>query len=75
MRRDHEVTIGCTHTNGIDRSAASSPSTRHRCPVGSHDTDTPPQPAAAARPAAQSSAEPRSHARHRNVRRAMTFES
>jgi len=22
-RRDHEVTIGCTHTNGIDRSAAS----------------------------------------------------
>ena len=75
MRRDHDVTIGCTHTNGIDRSAASCPSTRQRCPVGSHDTVTPAQPFAAARPAAQSSAAPRSQARHRNVRRAMTFES
>ena len=32
---------------GIDRSAANCPSTRHRCPVGSHDTVTPVQPAAA----------------------------
>ena len=75
LRRAHEVCIGCTHTNGIDRSAASWPSTRHRCPVGSHETVTPANPFAAARSAAQSKATPRSHALHRNVRRASTFES
>jgi hypothetical protein len=58
-----------------ERAVASCPSTRHRCPVGSHDTVTPTQPAATARPAAQSSADPRSQARHQNVRRAITFES
>jgi hypothetical protein len=66
---------GCTHTNGIPRPAASCPSTRQRCPVGSHATVTCTKPFAAARPAAQSSATPRAHARHRNVRRASTLES
>ena len=75
LRRAQEVCIGCTHTNGIDRSAASWPSTRHRCPVGSHETVTPAKPFAAARSAAQSNATPRSQALHRNVRRASTFES
>ena len=75
MRRAHEVCIGCTHTNGMPRSAASWPSTRHRCPVGSHATVTPANPFAAARSAAQSNAAPRSQALHRNVRRASTLES
>jgi hypothetical protein len=75
LRRAHEVCIGCTQTNRIDRSAASCPRTRQRCPVGSHDTVTPAKPFAVARSAAQSNAIPRSHARHRNVRRASTFES
>ena len=48
-RRAHEVIIGWTQTNGIDRSAASWASTRHRCPVGSHDTVTPAKPFAVAR--------------------------
>ena len=36
-----EVSIGCTHTNDMPRSAASWPSTRHRRPVGSQATVTP----------------------------------
>lgn len=75
VRRDHELSIGCTHTNGMSRSAANRPSTRHRCPVGSHATDTPAKPFAVARCVAQSSAAPRSQARQRNVLRANTFES
>src|SRR4051794_26712729 len=74
-RRDHEGSIGCTHTNGMPRSAASCPSTRHRCPVGSQDTVAPAKPWAAALAAAQSSAAPRSQARHRKVLRARTRES
>src|SRR3954452_7998836 len=49
--------------------------TRHRCPVGSHDTVTPANPFAVARSAAQSNATPRSQARQRNVLRARTLES
>jgi hypothetical protein len=65
----------CTQTNAIPRSAASWPSTRQRCPVGSHATVTPANPALLAWWPAQSNAKPRSHARQRNVRRARTFES
>ena len=46
-----------------------------RCPVGSHATVTPAKPALLACWPAQSNANPRSHARQRNVRRARTFES
>jgi hypothetical protein len=74
-RRDHEVSVGCTHTNDMLRSAASCPRTLHRCPVGSQDTVTPAKPLAPALTAAQSSATSRSQARHRNVLRASTFES
>ena len=56
--RAHDDAAGCTHTNGMPRSAASWPSTRHRCPVGSHATVTPANPARTARSAAQSSAAP-----------------
>ena len=41
LRRAHEVSRVCTQTNAIPRSAASWPSTRQRCPVGSHATVTP----------------------------------
>src|SRR5664279_1375669 len=75
LRRAHEVSRVCTHTNAIPRSAASWPSTRQRCPVGSHATVTPAKPALLACWPAQSNANPRSHARQRNVRRARTFES
>jgi hypothetical protein len=54
--------------------AASCAKTIHRCPVGSHATVTPANPFARARSAAQFSAAPRSHALHRNVRRASTLE-
>src|SRR6478735_6692835 len=73
--RAHDDAAGCTHTNDIPRAAASCASTIHRCPVGSHATVTPANPFPRARSAAQSSAAPRSHALHRNVRRARTFES
>ncbi|SFW92050.1 hypothetical protein SAMN04489730_8352 [Amycolatopsis australiensis] len=56
-------------------SAASWPSTRHRCPVGSQATVTAEKSASLARRAAQSSAVPRSQARQRKVLRASTFES
>lgn len=64
---------GWTHTNGMPRSAASCPRTRHRCPVGSHATVTPVNPAEA-RHAAQSSAVPRVQARQGKTLRANTFE-
>src|SRR6476469_7672578 len=73
--RAHDEAAGWTPTNGIPRSAASRTRTIHRCPVGSHATVTPAKPFAWARSAAQSNADPRSHALHRNVRRARTFES
>jgi hypothetical protein len=41
LLRAQEVSIGCTQTNDMPRSAASWPSTRHRCPVGSQATVTP----------------------------------
>src|SRR5674476_509038 len=63
-----------TRYHDIPRSAASCPSTRQRCPVGSHATVTPAKPALPACSLAQSNVDPRSHARQRNVRRARTFE-
>ena len=66
---------GWTHTNDMPRWSASWLSIRHRCPVGSHATVTPAKPARVAWSAAQSKAAPRSHALHRNVRRASTLES
>src|SRR5664280_2842916 len=75
LRRAHEVSKVCTQTNAIPRSAANWPSTRQRCPVGSHATVTPAKPALLACWPAQSNANPRSHARQRNVRRARIFES
>jgi hypothetical protein len=58
-----------------DRAPVGQPQRGPSLPAGSHDTVTPPQPAATARPAAQSSTAPRSQARHRNTRRAMTLSS
>jgi hypothetical protein len=58
-----------TRYHDIPRSAASCPSTRQRCPVGSHATVTPAKPALPACSLAQSNVDPRSHARQRNVRR------
>jgi len=75
LRRAQDDRAGCTHTNGMPRSTASCPSTRHRCPVGSQATVTPAQPLAAACSAAQSNAAPICQARHRKVLRANTFES
>lgn len=57
--RAHNDSMGCTHTYGMPRSAANCPSTRQRCPVGSHATVTPAYPAFAARCFAQSRAAPR----------------
>jgi hypothetical protein len=49
--------------------------TRQRCPVGSHATTTWEYPASAARASPQPTASDSSHALHRTVRRASTFES
>jgi len=72
--RARRTSSGCTHTTGIFLARAVTTSGCHRCPVGSHVSTTPANPAFAATGPAQAKISLIHHADPRNIRRASTTE-
>ena len=66
---------GCTHTTGILAARVVTTSGFHRCPVGSHASTSPANPAPAATGSDQARISLMHHADPENIRRASTTES
>ena len=73
--RARRTSSGCTHTTGILAARAVTTSRFHRCPVGSHASTSPANPALAATGSAQARISLMHYADPENIRRASTTES
>jgi hypothetical protein len=73
--RERCTSSGCTHTTGIPAARAVTTSGFHRCPVGSHASTSPENPAFAAAGPAQARISLMHQADPVNIRRASTTES
>jgi hypothetical protein len=73
--RARRTSSGCTHTAGILPARAVTTSGFHRCPVGSHASTSPANPAFLATGSAQAKISLTHHADPVNIRRASTTES